>query len=230
MDTSKDYNDVADLYDETFSSIKPRRKELKWLMQRIPGKVRVLDIGCGNGALLREISNSRKEISGVGIDTSDKLLKKARERSAGYPLLSFIVIADKNMLEFPDSYFDVTISMLSFRYIERTKILPEMLRVTKKNGKILIVDMVESDLKLLQIPKLVLNKLDAMLTKLLYPQFSNNLKTLVASPFWRNMLKRHPIRSRAEYDKLFKQNGLFPSIQILDIGLKAQIVAYEIRK
>ena len=50
-DTS--YDHVAELYDAAFQDIRVRKDEWQWLNRHLPdGKIDVLDIGCGNGALL----------------------------------------------------------------------------------------------------------------------------------------------------------------------------------
>ncbi|MEJ0033597.1 MAG: YARHG domain-containing protein [Bacteroidota bacterium] len=80
VDTS--YNPVAELYDETFKDIRVRRDELDWINKHLPdlaGKS-VVDIGCGNGALLRELSP--RIHAGVGVDVSSQLIGLAQRHGS----------------------------------------------------------------------------------------------------------------------------------------------------
>ena len=47
------YNEVAELYDAVFTDIRVRKDEWEWINKHMPASrdIRVLDIGCGNGAL-----------------------------------------------------------------------------------------------------------------------------------------------------------------------------------
>jgi SAM-dependent methyltransferase len=67
----------------------------------VPANLRVLELGCGNGALLASTQPSR----GVGIDFSPSMIARARER---YPHLEFIE-ADVHDLSAIDGTFDVVI-------------------------------------------------------------------------------------------------------------------------
>ena len=81
---------MAALYDQVFEDITVREDEWRWLDGRFPGRkpVRVLDIGCGNGALLLQLGE-RVE-SGVGVDASVGMIERARHRAAGMATLQFI--------------------------------------------------------------------------------------------------------------------------------------------
>lgn len=79
----KNYEEIAVEFDLT------RRKELwpkmyQWA-EMVPENSRVLDIGCGNGRLLEAFKN--KKIDYLGLDNSQSLLEKARERYAGKKFL-----------------------------------------------------------------------------------------------------------------------------------------------
>src|ERR1044072_7080512 len=88
------YNEVAELYDAAFTDIRVRQDEWKWLNDHLPtgslagtpGRdvrapgIDLLDIGCGNGALLNALSDRLG--SGVGVDESASILEKARARNS----------------------------------------------------------------------------------------------------------------------------------------------------
>ena len=75
-DTS--YDKVAELYDEAFTDIRVRRDEWKWLNEHLPAeKLNILDIGCGNGALLNALADRIEH--GVGVDESGGVIERAKD-------------------------------------------------------------------------------------------------------------------------------------------------------
>ena len=78
------YDAVAALYDRAFADIRVRRDEWRWLNARLDraafpgGSPRVLDLGCGTGALLRALGG--RIAAGVGVDTSAKMIAQAAAR------------------------------------------------------------------------------------------------------------------------------------------------------
>ena len=99
------YDAVAALYDRAFADIRVRRDEWRWLNARLDraafpgGRPRVLDIGCGTGALLRALAG--RIATGVGVDTSAKMIAQAAARSQGSEQLRFQKI-DGPALPFAD--------------------------------------------------------------------------------------------------------------------------------
>ncbi|HEV7394891.1 MAG TPA: class I SAM-dependent methyltransferase, partial [Pyrinomonadaceae bacterium] len=155
-DTS--YNKVAELYDAAFTDITVRRDEWEWLNQHLGSStdLSVLDIGCGNGALLQALSSRIKY--GAGVDESAAILEQARKRNLNYENLEFFQI-DSPALPFPDQKFDAAISLMSFRYLDWDPLLHEIRRVLKPDGKFLIVDMVTVPVKSREYSRMVKDKL-----------------------------------------------------------------------
>ena len=83
------------------------------LLRRCRGPV--LDIGCGNGALLLQLGG--RVARGVGVDASAGMIERARRRAAGRGNLEFVQVTEPR-LPFPDASFDVVTSLLSFRYLD----------------------------------------------------------------------------------------------------------------
>src|SRR4051812_31294812 len=84
------YDPIAELYDRAFADIRVREPEWRWLTRRLaalPAAPRVLDIGCGNGALLRALA-SRISL-GEGVDVSEAMLARARAHGSVHKHLSF---------------------------------------------------------------------------------------------------------------------------------------------
>ncbi|MEJ2637588.1 MAG: class I SAM-dependent methyltransferase, partial [Calditrichia bacterium] len=74
-----------------------------------------LDIGCGNGWLVREVASRQKYSLGIGIDASREMVKKAREMTA----LDNIQFICTDILSWnTDFRFDTIVSMEAFYYVK----------------------------------------------------------------------------------------------------------------
>jgi len=223
-DTS--YNRVAELYDAAFTDITVRRDEWGWLNRHLPtsNRLRVLDIGCGNGALLNELS---KSISyGAGVDESEAILEKARQRNCDRKNLEFISVNSPS-LPFGDANFDVAISLMSFRYLDWDPLLKEIHRVLKPGGRVLIVDMVTVPVKLREYLRLLKDKFRTLRQQKKNAEFDANLKKLVSHADWKKMLEFNPIRS--EHEMKWYLESRFPGqkMEILNLAWNARIVAFD---
>lgn len=76
----KNYNKIASCYDETFDGKFTRgfKTELSKIIHLDSG-YRVLDVACGNGALLKLLSD-RAKIQAYGVDISENMIKEAQSR------------------------------------------------------------------------------------------------------------------------------------------------------
>lgn len=225
-DIDDTYNSVVDLYHNVFKNIKVRKDEYKWIVNHLPENknIRVLDIGCGNGALLRELSN-RIDV-GIGVDTSQNFIKIASEYNRDYKNVSFQKI-DSHILPFDNNSFDVIISMLSFRYLDWDPVLDEIERVLIRTGKLLIVDMVTAPVKSNEIFSFLKYKLINYFNKYSNKEFNSNLNRLVADPGWKNMLKYNPIRSQHEMKWYLESRFPRRKIEIINLGYNSRILAFD---
>ena len=222
-DTS--YDHVAELYDAVFEDIRVRRDEWQWLERHLPDeRVRVLDIGCGNGVLLNALA--LRIASGVGVDESGPMIEQARKRNAAFKNLEFQKI-DGPQLPFADGEFDVVISMMSFRYLDWDPLLAEIKRVTKPGGKFLIVDMVTVPVAFGEYPKLLADKVKTITRRRANQRYEAALKRLVADPAWQKMVEYNPIRS--EHEMKWYLESRFPGqkAEILNIGWNSRILAFD---
>ena len=99
----------------------------------------ILDVCCGTGNQLKLLKKCN--IGGTGIDISDSMLKMAK--SGKYKIDCFK--QDAEIIEFIDNSFDLTMTTLALHEKSMESaftILKEMVRVTKLNGHILIVDFI----------------------------------------------------------------------------------------
>lgn len=220
------YNHVAELYDAAFQDIRVRRDEWKWLNEHLPDsrEINVLDIGCGNGALLNALQDRIK--SGVGVDESAGMIEQAKKRNAKIEKLSFLVI-NGPVLPFADQTFDVVISMMSFRYLDWDPLLHEVKRVCKAGGKFLILDMVTVPVGFREYPKFLSDKLRTMFGQKTNKEFNANLAKLVNHPDWKKMLEYNPIRS--EHEMKWYLESRFPAskVEIINIGWNSRLVAFD---
>ena len=93
---------------------------------------RVLDIGCGDGAILREFT---KDFEIHGIDISPLFVKQAKK--AG--LKAKVHDLEKKALPYPDKYFGIVYSGETIEHIVDTDwYLSEINRVLKKGGVLLL--------------------------------------------------------------------------------------------
>jgi SAM-dependent methyltransferase len=220
------YNRVAELYDNVFQDIKVRDDEWRWLTRHLPAgnNLRAVDIGCGNGALLKELSPRIRE--GIGLDASASILEKARELNAARPNLRFEQIHGP-VLPLENASVDLVISLLSFRYLDWDPLMDEIKRVLRPGGKVLIIDMVTVPVKWTEYPGLLRSKLKQYVQRLRKPAFYRNLKKLVSDPAWAVMLKHNPIR--AEHEMKWYLESRFPGrkVEKINIGWNSCILAFD---
>jgi SAM-dependent methyltransferase len=118
----------------------------------LKGNERLLDIGCGRGAVLLMAAQRLPRGRAVGVDiwsTKDQS-GNAEQVTRGNADLESVAdrvelhTADMRQLPFDDSSFDVVVSSLAIHNVpgagERAKAVREAARVLKKNGKLMIVD------------------------------------------------------------------------------------------
>jgi ubiquinone/menaquinone biosynthesis C-methylase UbiE len=219
------YDRVAALYDETFADIRVRRDEWRWLGKHLPTQpFSMLDIGCGNGALLRALTE--RLTFGCGVDESAGMIQRAEMRSQRVENISFEKIAGPK-LPFEDGTFDVTVSLMSFRYLDWDPLLAEIKRVTKPGGHFLIVDMVTVPVKASEYYRLFSDKIRTMRDQRRDSEYKRSLAKLVSDPSWKKMLQFNPIRS--EHEMKWYLESRFPGqkAEVINIGWNSRILAFD---
>ncbi len=224
IDTS--YDSVAELYDETFADITVRGDEWSWLTAQLgrTEEKRVLDIGCGNGALLQQLSG--RIASGTGVDASVNMIAQAKKRCAAQSNLDFATIVGPH-LPFPDDSFDVVVSLLSFRYLDWDPMIAEILRVLKPGGRFLVVDMVAAPVELREVPALVEGKVRGITQRVSKARYGTALKRMVTDSRWQTMLKYNPIRSQHEMKWFLESRFPGNGVEILNVGWNSRVIAFD---
>lgn len=128
--TSSDYAKFRDIYPEEFYQ-KIVSRSLCCNGQK------VLDLGTGTGVLPRNMI--RFGASWTGTDISPEQIEEARRLSAGNGIEYYVMPAEK--LDFPMESFDVITACQCFFYFDHEKVMPELHRLLKPKGKLLILYM-----------------------------------------------------------------------------------------
>ncbi|PIN73769.1 hypothetical protein COV20_06130 [Candidatus Woesearchaeota archaeon CG10_big_fil_rev_8_21_14_0_10_45_16] len=115
------------------------------LRKKVANKIKdknskILDLACGTGN--QSIAFAKRGFSVVGIDLSPDMLRYANKKIKSSYKLKFIY-GDATKIDYKNSTFDA--SSISFGLHDMPEeiglmILKEMIRTTKKNGQIIIVD------------------------------------------------------------------------------------------
>jgi ubiquinone/menaquinone biosynthesis C-methylase UbiE len=104
---------------------------------------RVLEIGCGTGAVLTKIKRRYPDVSVVGLDPDDKALDRARRTARRAGVTFELERGFSNELPFAAGTFDRVFSCLMFHHLpddEKQPTLHEVLRVLKPGGRFEMVD------------------------------------------------------------------------------------------
>jgi phosphatidylethanolamine/phosphatidyl-N-methylethanolamine N-methyltransferase len=141
---AKAYARWAPVYDLVFGKVFARaRMEAIAATERIGG--RVLDVGVGTGICLPHYTRASAV---VGIDLSEPMLRKARERTAALRLsnIESLAVMDAERLEFADNSFDVVVAQYVVNTVPHPEAaLDEFARVLKPGGEIVLINRIGAD-------------------------------------------------------------------------------------
>ena len=131
LSVQKFYNSNSKRFSQTRYSVWESVKNFNKL---INPNSKILDAGCGNGKNMIYFKKNGHTVK--GIDFSDSLLKICKSKDLD------VLSSDIRSLPFENNTFDNTISIAVIHHLstneDRIKAIKELLRVTKKDGKILI--------------------------------------------------------------------------------------------
>ena len=130
------YDRWAPIYDLVFGGVfATGRREAVAAAERIGG--RVLEVGVGTGISL---SHYRPDTEVVGVDISESMLDKARDRARRLgPQRIRIEVGDAEDLQFADNQFDVVIAQYVVSAVPNPeRALDEFVRVVRPGGEVII--------------------------------------------------------------------------------------------
>ncbi|MBN2170040.1 MAG: class I SAM-dependent methyltransferase [Candidatus Krumholzibacteriota bacterium] len=105
---------------------------------------RILDTGCGFGAVPIELARRFPEAAITGVDLGEPLLAMGRSLAAAAGVGDRITLAkgDVERLDFPDGAFDVVVNSFMLHIVEDpVAMLDETERVARPDARILITDL-----------------------------------------------------------------------------------------
>lgn len=114
------------------SLLNPRSVTLKYCLEALQEiKGRVLDVGCGAGAMTIALKRERPDLEIIGIDKSREGIKIAKDKKSQVKFL----VGDINKLPFKDQTFDAVVCHHVLEHLEEPKKpIKEINRVLKKRG------------------------------------------------------------------------------------------------
>lgn len=129
-DTTSAYNEIAEPFSHSRHTIWP---ELLPILEYVKAGDKILDIGCGNGRILKLFSE--KKVDYTGLDPSLKLIQLARQL---HPDQGAFMTGSVEKLPFGDASFDHILMIAVFHHIPdrafRQRVLLEIKRVLKPGG------------------------------------------------------------------------------------------------
>lgn len=106
----------------------------------IPQGARVLEVGCGTGAVTRVLAAWPGVVKAVGVDPSPVLVAKARELGAGLTTLTFEE-ADGRSLPFGSTTFDIVVCHTTLCHVPGPEaMLHEAVRVLRPGGGLAVFE------------------------------------------------------------------------------------------
>lgn len=133
------YNRISSVFDVMDRMIREKWRED--LLQHAHGKV--LEVGVGTGSNLKFYP---EYVEVTGIDFSPAMLEKARNKARKMPQSFDLIEMDAQQMEFPDNTFDTVVSTCVFCSVpDPVQGLKEIRRVTKAEGKVIMLEHMRSD-------------------------------------------------------------------------------------
>jgi methionine biosynthesis protein MetW len=105
--------------------------EMEVIADLVPAGARVLDLGCGDGALLAHLQQS-KGCSGYGVEIADENVLACARRGVNVVQLNL----EEGLALFEDHSFDVVLQLQTLQHLRNTE---KMLRETARVGRIGII-------------------------------------------------------------------------------------------
>ena len=132
-----DFSKLAATYDDGAAG-KASKRFYNLLLREVElcPNAKVLDVGCGTGALLKKLS-FKSDISGFGTDIEENMIAQAKKQNTNM----FFMLAPCDKLPFDDNSFDVIITCMAYHHFDNKEgFAAEAARVLSSNGVLYIAD------------------------------------------------------------------------------------------
>ena len=129
-------------------SLGPTRREVKKIVLPLLEKnkeLKILDIGCGTGQLIKEISDQYKMVNYLGIDVAENMIDIAKKNNKGKNIK--FKTSSIETFESADKY-DIIICTHAFPYFpNKEDMIKKMAGLCNKKGQVIIVNSSTNSLK-----------------------------------------------------------------------------------
>lgn len=128
-------------YERTAAMLMPAAQTAVSSLAPQPGQ-RIVDVACGTGNASLLLAQAGAEVA--GIDLAERLVAAAAERgqAAGLGDRASFSVADAESLPFEDASFDGAVSVFGVIFADPAVALPELLRVVRPGGRIVVTSWV----------------------------------------------------------------------------------------
>ena len=129
-------------------SLGPTRREVKKIVLPLlmeNSELKILDIGCGTGQLIHEISEQVPRVCYLGIDVAENMIREARKLNRNANLNFQVCPIEKFQTK---EKYDIIICTHAFPYFPRKdKALIKMSKMCKQGGNVILVNSSTNSLK-----------------------------------------------------------------------------------
>ena len=102
--------------------------------------LRVLDVGCGEGMLVRDLSAPRRRVTGIDVDAASIASAREQEPSAEYFCADFLTHP------FRETSFDAVVSVAALHHMDPETALRRMSELLRPGGSLVVIGCARSDL------------------------------------------------------------------------------------
>ena len=129
-------------------SLGPTRREVKKIVLPLLEKnneLKILDIGCGTGQLIKEISDQHNKVNYLGIDVAENMIDVAKKNNKG----KNVKFKTSSIESFESNEkYDIIICTHAFPYFpNKQEMIKKMAGLCNKKGQVIIVNSSTNSLK-----------------------------------------------------------------------------------
>jgi len=166
------WNELVKQYDPVMSSDPAYRRMLEGIVELVPPSAnRILDLGCGTGALTLLCHRAFPEAEIIGLDPAPKMIEQAKMNCPAVDGLSFRLGTAKDLSGFAEGSFDAVISNFALHHLthdEKKGCAQETHRIVRRGGRFVFGDQHCQVMGEVSDPARVLHILDLLTAKAKY--------------------------------------------------------------